>query len=125
LKLRFIRVGLALAGNALGLWIASLILDDMNISGVAFIVAVIIFTVLILVIEPLVSKVAEKSIEALQGGSALIATALSLLVTTWISDGLSIDGIGAWILATVIVWGASVIVGVLAAKLVIARMTPG
>ena len=41
-----IRIGLSLLGNALGLWVASLVLDDMSVSGTAFVVAVLIFTVL-------------------------------------------------------------------------------
>ncbi len=117
MRLRLIRVGLALAGNALGLLIASLLLsDDMSISGAAFVLAVVIFSVLTLVLEPLVSKLAEKYVEVLSGGSALISTALSLLLTAWISDGLSIDGAGTWLLATVIVWLATALVGVVLAR---------
>ena len=38
-----IRIGIALLGNALGLWVASLVLDDMSVSGTAFLIAVAIF----------------------------------------------------------------------------------
>lgn len=45
MKLRMIRLGPLLVGNAIGLWIASLILnDDMRFSGLAFVLAVAIFT---------------------------------------------------------------------------------
>jgi hypothetical protein len=43
------------------------------------------------------------------GGVALIATLIALIVTDLISDGLTIDGIGNWLAATVIVWAASLI----------------
>jgi lysylphosphatidylglycerol synthetase-like protein (DUF2156 family) len=44
------------------------------------------------------------------GGVALLATlASSLIVTTPLTDGLSIRGAGTWIAATVIVWLASVV----------------
>jgi len=99
-----IRIGLSLLGSALGLWVASLILDDMSVSGTAFVIAVIIFTVLTAVLQPLIAKTAEKNAPALQGASALVTTFLALLITELISDGLSIDGLSTWIFATVIVW---------------------
>lgn len=111
-----IRLGLTLAGNALGIWLAALLLDGVSVSGAAFLIAVVIFTVLQVIIQPLVRKVAMKNAEALQGGSALIATFVSLVLTVLISDGLSIDGIGDWILATVIVWLATMLAGILLPK---------
>ena len=106
-----IRLALTLAGNALGLWLAALILDGVEVSGTAFIVAVLIFTVLEVIIQPLITKMAMKNAEALQGSTALITTFLALLLTTLISDGLSIDGIGNWILATIIVWLTTMLAG--------------
>ena len=113
MKFRMIRLGLLLVGNAIGLWIASLILDeDMQLSGLAFVVAVAIFTVCVAALEPLVSNAADPWAGFLGGASALIATGLALILTSWLSDGLSIDGIGTWVLATLIVWAAVAIVGV-------------
>ena len=99
-----IRIALALLGNALGLWVASLLLDDMSVSASGFIVAVLIFTVLTVVLQPLIAKTAMQNAPALQGSSALVTTFLALLITTLIADGLSIDGVVTWILATIIVW---------------------
>lgn len=110
------RLVLALAGNAIGLWLAALLLDDMEIDGVAFVVAVLIFSVLFAVLEPLIQKQALKNAEALQGSSALITTLVALILTNLISDGLSISGLGTWILATVIVWLGTIIAGVLLAR---------
>jgi putative membrane protein len=117
MQLRLIRIGLVLAGNALGLLITALLLDKMSMSGLAFVIAVIIFTLLTLVLEPIVSSLAEKYADVLSGGSALIATALALLLTDWISDGLSIDGVGTWFLATVLVWLVTAIVGIVLARI--------
>ncbi len=99
-----IRIGLSLLGNALGLWVASLILDDMSVSGTAFVLAVVIFTVLTVVIQPLITKMAMQNAPALQGSSALVTTFVALLITELVSDGLSITGLSTWIFATVIVW---------------------
>ena len=113
------RLVLALAGNAIGLWLAALLLDDMEIDGAAFVIAVLIFSVLFAVLEPLIQKQALKNAEALQGSSALITTLVALIVTNLISDGLSISGLGTWILATVIVWLGTIIAGVLLARFVL------
>jgi hypothetical protein len=59
-------------------------------------------------------------VPALRGGVALIATLVGLLVTAWVSDGLSIDGAETWLAATVIVWLAS-LVGVLLLPLVLVK----
>ncbi|MGB0112007.1 MAG: phage holin family protein [Ilumatobacteraceae bacterium] len=107
-----IRLGLTLAGNAIGLLIASLVLDDLHITGAAFVVAVVIFTVLMVVLQPLMTKLALQHAESLQGGSALVTTFLALLITSLVSDGLQIDGVVTWLLATVIVWLGALLAGV-------------
>ena len=113
--IRFLlRTVLALLGNALGLWVAALVLgDDMDITGAAFVIAVVIFTVLTAVLQPLVTKIAVQNAPALQGSSALVTTFLGLLITDLVSDGLSIDGALTWVLATVIVWLGALLAGVL------------
>ena len=45
------------------------------------------------------------------GSSALIATLIGLVVTVAVSDGLSISGALTWVLATVIVWAAALVAG--------------
>ena len=108
-----VRTVLALLGNALGLWIASLVLDDMSISGAAFVLAVVIFTVLTVVLQPLITKVAMQNAPALQGSSALVTTLLALVITDLVSDGLSISGAITWVLATIIIWLVTMLAGVL------------
>lgn len=119
-----IRVGLTLAGNALGLWLTAVLLDDdMSISGAAFVIAVVIFTVLTVVLVPIVTRLTERYVDVLSGGSALVSTALALMLTAWISDGLSIDGLGTWLLATIIVWLVTAILGVVLARVFLPRST--
>src|SRR3954451_5019964 len=97
-----------LVANALGLIVASWILDDVTISGTAFFVAVLIFTVVYAVAQPFFTQMAINT-PALRGGVALVATLVGLIVTTLVSDGLSIDGGVTWIAATVIVWLVSLL----------------
>lgn len=104
---------LALIGNAIGMIVAALVLDDMALDGAAFIVAVAIFTLTFVIIQPFTVKMALRYSAALAGGSALVATLIALIVTDVLSDGLSISGVVTWVLATLIVWLVGVLAGVL------------
>jgi len=110
-----------MVANAVGLLVAAAVLDDMSIDGPAFITEVIIFTVVEVVIQPLITQIAIRNVGALVGSSALFATLIALIVTEWVSDGLTIDGAWTWVLATVIVWGASLIAGLILPVLLLKR----
>jgi low temperature requirement protein LtrA len=104
-----IRIGIHLLANAIGLIVAALVLDGMTITGPAFVIAVVIFTAVEVVADPLVTKIAIRSVPALRGGVALVTTFLGLLITTWLSSGLQISGASTWVLATLIVWLAALV----------------
>ena len=108
-----IRVGIHLSANAIGLIVAAVVLSGMTITGAAFVIAVLIFTVVEVVAAPLVTKIALRSVPTLRGGVALVTTLLGLLVTTWLSSGLRISGATTWVLATVIVWLAALLADVI------------
>jgi uncharacterized membrane protein YvlD (DUF360 family) len=99
-----ISVAVHLAANAIALLVADLILDDFSISLNGFLVAVLIFTGVEVLVEPMFQKMTLRSASALQGGVALIATLVGLIVTDLISDSVSIEGVSTWIAATVVVW---------------------
>jgi uncharacterized membrane protein YvlD (DUF360 family) len=106
-----VRTGILLAANAVGLLIAASVLDGMHLDATGFIVALVIFTVAVALLQPfLVNAMRRQRASAgALGGVALIATLLSLIITDLLSDGLSINGVGTWLAATVIVWAASVL----------------
>jgi uncharacterized membrane protein YvlD (DUF360 family) len=112
-----IKVGLTIAGNAIGLLVAAVLLDDFHLSGAAFILAVIIFTVAELILEPFIEKMVTEHAERLRILSSLVTTFLALLVTDLLSDGLDIEGAGTWVLATVIVWLGTLLAGVILLRL--------
>lgn len=113
-------VVIQLLANALGLIVAASLLDDMTLSGAAFLVAVVIFTVVYAIAQPFLTQMAVSRVPALRGGVALIATLVGLLITAAVSDGLSISGVGTWIAATAIVWIVSLL-GVLLLPLVLVK----
>jgi putative membrane protein len=110
-----------LVANAVGLLVAAWVLDDMSIDGAAFVIAVVIFTAVEVVARPLFTQLALKNVGGLVGSTALVATLVGLIVTDWVSDGLTIDGAMAWVLATVIVWAASLIAGLILPVLLVKR----
>jgi uncharacterized membrane protein YvlD (DUF360 family) len=108
-----ISVAIHLGANALALWIADLILDDMSIEWSAYLIAVLIFTLVEVLAEPLLTRMALNSVPALRGSVALVATFIGLVVTTLITDGMEIDGVSTWILATIIVWLGGLLAGLI------------
>ena len=98
-----------LAANALGLLVADWVLEDVTVSGTAFLVAVLIFTVVYAIAQPFLTQLALSSATALRGATALVATLIGLIVTSLLSDGLSISGGLTWLEATVIVWIVSLL----------------
>ncbi len=105
------RTAVNLIANAIGLWVASLILGDerMSLPASGFIVAVLIFTGVELLVTPMIRQMALKQSSALLGSTALVATLVSLIVATIVTSGMNITGISTWVLATVIVWAVSLV----------------
>jgi uncharacterized membrane protein YvlD (DUF360 family) len=98
-----------LIANAVGLIVANLLLDDMDLEVDGFLIAVGIFTLVEVLIQPFLAKAALTKSSALVGGTALIASLIALIVTDVISDGLSISGTATWIAAAVVVWLAALL----------------
>lgn len=98
---------LGLAGNAIGLILASIILpaDQFSIElfSLSFFWAVLIFAILSAVFTWIVLKFLIRNAGSIVALSGLISTFLALLVTSLISSGLSISGWG-WVWGTLIVW---------------------
>ena len=103
------QTALLLLANAIALVVAAMMLPGFSINGLAFAVAVCIFTASTVILGPLISKIAQQSASYLLGGIALVTTFVGLLVTTLITGGLSITGIGTWVFATLIIWVATVV----------------
>jgi len=104
-----VRTLIAVAANAVGLIVASIVLDGFSINVASFIVAVVIFTIVFAVLTPFLAVQLRRLGNGAIGATALIATLVSLVVTDLLSDGFSISGVGTWIAAAVIVWLAALV----------------
>jgi uncharacterized membrane protein YvlD (DUF360 family) len=117
-----ISAGIRLLANTIGLLVATAVLDGMTIDAASFIMAVIIFTVVEVVFEPMLRQMAMRSAQALMGSVSLIITFVGLLVTELVSDGLQITGLSTWVLATIIVWLAALIAGLILPLILVKRV---
>jgi uncharacterized membrane protein YvlD (DUF360 family) len=99
-----IRAFIFLASAALGLWIASLIVDGFTVTAEGFLIVVVVFAVLQSILTPWFLVMSRKYANALTGAVGLVSTVAALFVATLIGDGLTISGATAWILGSFIVW---------------------
>jgi len=103
--IRLLAVGVvALVANAVALLVGAIVLPNMTLNASGYLTAVLLFTLIAVLIEPLIRQSAMRSSPALLGSSSLVATLVSLILTAIIGDGLSISGLVTWVLATVVVW---------------------
>src|SRR4051794_26926251 len=99
-----IRTGTFFGSAALGLWVASLLVDDMVLTAEGFLVTLTVFVVAQWVLSPLILKLTHRHANAFLGGVGLLSTFVALLVATLVSGGLRITTVTAWVLATIVVW---------------------
>lgn len=104
------RVVVAVAANAIALALAAALLDRVTIKTFWFVLLVVIFSVISLLVTPLVTNLVTENAPALASVAGLIATYVALLITDLVSDSIQIEGVGTWILATLIVWAATLVV---------------
>ena len=104
-----VRTAVTLVGSAVGLIVAAWLLDGMEIDAGGFILAVVVFTIAVAILQPFLAVQLRRMGSGALGGVALIATLAGLIIADLLTDGLSIEGVGTWIAATVIVWIASLL----------------
>lgn len=104
---------LGLGANAIALVLAAFLFPGFDLTLDGFILALIIFAVLTAFLPWLILRVLLRHAGSLIALSGLIATFLALLITSLVSSGLEIDGIGTWIGATLLIWVVSMFIWVI------------
>jgi uncharacterized membrane protein YvlD (DUF360 family) len=97
--------------NASGLLLAAVLLPGFKIGITAFIFATLLFSIIEVVLKPLILKLSRKSLPALEGGIALVTTFVGLFITSIALSGMQIGGISNWLAATLLVWLGALIAG--------------
>jgi hypothetical protein len=99
-----VRAVIFFATCAVGLLVASWLLDDFHVSTTGFIAAVLVFALAQSILSPFILNLARKYAPALLGGFGLISTLVALILASTLTDGLTISGAMTWLLGTLTVW---------------------
>ncbi|QTE29551.1 phage holin family protein [Pengzhenrongella sicca] len=128
--IRFL-LGLAvwLVSAAAGLLVATYLLDGMNLTTSGFVTVVVVFAAAQSILAPFVAMLAKRYAPPVLGGIGLVTTVVALLITSFVTDGLTIDGFDTWVFASLIVWIttmiATLLLPVIVVKRVLDKRTPG
>jgi hypothetical protein len=106
-------VAATIIANAVGLLIAAALLEGFSISAAAFIVVLLVFTGVMVLTGPLMTKIAVTSVPQLRGSVALVTVFVGLKVTEWLMQGFDMGGLSNWLAATLLVWLGSLIAEIL------------
>ncbi|MEJ3404492.1 phage holin family protein [Rathayibacter sp. YIM 133350] len=108
---------------AVGLALAALLVPSFHIHVAGFLVAIVVFAIVQAAIGWLVRRFTRRSAPAVAGVAGLISTFIALWIASLFTDGLTFDDTAAWVLATVVVWIVTALLGWLLPK-VIPGMAP-
>ncbi|MCV7227665.1 phage holin family protein [Mycolicibacterium komossense] len=120
--IRFLlRAVVFLGSAAIGLLVAAWLVPGVSVSISGFVAAVVIFSVAQAILSPFFLKMASRYASAFLGGIGLVSTLAALVLASVLTHGLSIRGIGSWVIATIVVWLVTALATVLLPVLVIKR----
>ncbi|HSM27316.1 MAG TPA: hypothetical protein VK855_04350, partial [Thioalkalivibrio sp.] len=99
--------------NAVGLLLAAMLLTGFTIDPLAFVVVLLVFTGVLILTGPLMTKIAITSVPQIRGSVALVTVFVGLKVTEWLMGGFDMGGLSNWLAATLLVWLGSLIAQIL------------
>ena len=89
----------------IGIIAADIILPGFQVSGVlSYIYVAGVFAVVQSVLTPFLDGYTRRRARMFSGGIGIVSAAIALAVTNLVSGALTIDGIGSWLAAALIVW---------------------
>lgn len=97
-------IATSLVAAVVAFLVTSWLVSGFHVTVAGFIVAVVVFVAAQAILAPFVFNMARKYASPVLGGIGIVSTLLALWIATLFSDGLRIDGVGAWIASAVIVW---------------------
>jgi hypothetical protein len=99
--------------NAVGLLLATMLLAGFTIDTLAFVVVLLVFSGVLILTGPLMTKIAITSVPQIRGSVALVTVFVGLKVTEWLMGGFDMGGLSNWLAATLLVWLGSLIAQIL------------
>jgi hypothetical protein len=117
-----IRLVTSLAGIAAGLIVSATLLDDFSIDAGALVVATLLFWTVHIAVQFFALRVLIRQPSvALAGLLALASTIVALIVVNIVISGMSIHGVSTYVLATLMIWLATVVGDVIGRRMIRAR----
>ena len=100
-----VKLFIRLVINAFALWLAALIVDGITLSGNAIevLIVAIIFGLINALIKPFIKLISAPLIVLTLGLFTLLINAFLLLLTSWLTSALDVDGLWAAILGAIII----------------------
>lgn len=99
----------ALGANGIALLLAAALLDGVEIRNLAFPVLIVLYTAVSVAVSFIVDAFVFRYAAAVVVLGGVISSFLALLVTDAVSDSITIEGRGTWVVATLLVWLASLV----------------
>ena len=118
MKNLLITIGVQILAAAAGLLLSLWWVPGFDMQTPGFIVAVLVVVLAQAALTPLVSRAAQRYAPAFLGGTGLIAALLALLVAGLFPGGVSVSGVGDWVLSALILWVTCAVGSLVAASLV-------
>jgi hypothetical protein len=108
-----LQIAATILANAVGLLLAAALLNGFTISATAFVIVLLVFTGVMVLTGPLMTKVAVTSVPQIRGSVALVTVFVGLKVTEWLMQGFDMGGLSNWLAATLLVWLGSLVAEIL------------
>ena len=117
-----IRIGLGLAGVAVGILVSAAVLSGLSVTFTAVIETTIIFWLVHIAVQFMALRVLIRQPSvALAGLLAIAATIVSLIIVALIVPSLHVHGASTYLFATLIIWVATAAADVVAQRMIRAR----
>ena len=114
-----------IVANAVGLLLAKVLLTGFQIDALSFVVVLLVFTGVMVLTGPLMTKIAVTSVPQIRGSVALVTVFVGLKVTEWLMQGFEMGGLSNWLAATLLVWLGSLVAAILLPIYVFKRLRNG
>ncbi len=100
-----IRIGMGLAGAAVGLVVSAAVLSGLSVTATALVEATVVFWLVHLAVQFLALRVLIRQPSvALAGLLAIASTVVALVIVTIVVSGLHVHGADTYLFATLIIW---------------------
>lgn len=100
-----IRTAIFFASAFVGIVAADLILPGFSVTGwTSYLWVAIVFALVQALVSPLLGRLAQRRAAVFTSGIGLVSTLVALVVTAVVTGSLSVDGLGTWVVAALVVW---------------------